>query len=50
MASLIIQDRITASHMEHESGNSLKDPSALKIEDFIPNDYEKNYIFDGLVH
>ena len=50
MASLIIQDRISANHMEHESGNSLKDPSALTIEDFIPNEYEKNYIFDGLVH
>ena len=50
MVSLLIQERISANHMEHKTGSALKDPEGLKMEDFIPNSYEKSYILDSLVH
>ena len=50
MASLFIQERISANNMEHQSGCALKEPDELSIEDFVPNQHEKEYMFDGLVH
>lgn len=48
MESLLIQDRINVNHMD--SGEPLKRPCDLKIEDFIPSQIEKDYVFQGLVH
>ena len=48
MASLWIQDRINANHMQHNEGMALKD--YLSIKDFVPSDKEKDYIFSALVH
>ena len=36
MASLLIQERISANHMEHVPGRALKDPESLSIQDFVP--------------
>ena len=48
MASLVIEGRLDATHMDHKSGRSLKDPDDLTIEDFIPSCYEKSYMLDSL--
>ena len=50
MASLWIQERISANHMEHKPGESLKEPFNLSIQDFIPSQKEEDYLFSGLVH
>ena len=50
MASLWIQERINANHMEHKSGRPLKEPETLSIQDFIPSEAEKNYLFSSLVY
>ena len=49
MASLFILERIRANHMEHETGKSFLDPSLLKTNHFIPNKYEKSYMFSRVV-
>ena len=49
MASLVIEGRVSAVHMDHKPGRSLKDPDELTIEDFIPSSYEKSYMLDSLV-
>ena len=48
MASLFIKDRINANHMD--GGAPVKLPDDLKIEDFVPSQTEKDYIFQSLVH
>ena len=48
MASMWIQERINANHMK--SGCPLKEPEALSIQDFIPSEEEKNYLFSSLVY
>ena len=50
MASLLIQERISANHMEHVPGRALKDPESLSIQDFVPSEKEKDYLFSSLVH
>ena len=50
MASLFVQERISANHMEHISGSALREPDSLSIQDFVPTQQEEDYIFDGLVH
>ena len=50
MASLWIQDRISANHMEHREGVALKAIENLSVKDFIPSETEKDYIFIALVH
>ena len=47
MASILIKDRVNVNHMD--SGKPLKDPVDLKIEDFVPTDLEKQYIFQSLI-
>ena len=47
MASLLIKDRINTNHMD--CGEPAKDVNELRIEDFIPTDAEKNYVFQSLV-
>ena len=49
MASMWIQDRINANHMDHCDGQPLKDIKDLTIKDMIPSDKEKDYIFRTLV-
>ena len=49
MACLLIKERMSANHMKHELGHSLKDPNDLQIEDFTVSEYEKAYIFERLV-
>ena len=48
MASVWIQDRINANHMDH-SGTPLKDIKDLTIEDMVPTDKEKDYVFRCLI-
>ena len=48
MASLLIKDRINANHMD--GGAPLKTPQEIMIEDFVPSDTEKDYIFQSLVY
>ena len=50
MASLWVKDRISANHMDHRPGVSLKDVSNLSIKDMVPSTDEKDYIFMSLVH
>lgn len=50
MASIWIQDRINANHMQNIEGIALKDIENLSILDFVPSEKEKNYIFRSLVH
>ena len=50
MASLWIQERISAEHMRHTRGQALKEPENLNIQDFVPSQLEENFIFTGLVH
>ena len=50
MASLWIEERISANHMDHMSGSSLKDPTNLTIQDFVPSQPEKDYLFTSLIH
>ena len=50
MASLFIQERMSANHMEHVPGTALKEPEELTIQDFVPTKHEDDYLFDGLVH
>ena len=45
MASLLIKDRINTNHMD--CGELAKDVDELRIEDFIPTDAEKNYVFQS---
>ena len=49
MASLWIQDRINANHMEHREGIAVKDIGNLSIRDMVPSEKEKDYIFRALV-
>ena len=49
MASLWIEDRVTANHMEHHDGMPLKDIQDLTISDFVPNEQEKDYVFQSLI-
>ena len=48
MASLFIKDRINPIHMD--GGVPLKAADDLKIEDFVPTEVEKDYVFQSLVH
>ena len=50
VASLLVQERISANHMDHKCGLSLKTQRELNIEDYVPTDYEKSYLLDSLVH
>ena len=50
MASIFIQERISANHMEHSPGSALKEADEMAIEDFVPTQHEKTYLFGGLVH
>ena len=50
MASLWVKDRISANHMDHRPGVSLKDVSNLSIKDMVPSEDEKDYILMSLVH
>ena len=50
MASLWIQERVLANHMDHKPGQPLKEPTNLSIQDFVPSQLEENYIFTSLVH
>ena len=50
MASIFIQERISANHMDHSPGSALKEADEMAIEDFVPTQHEKDYLFDGLVH
>ena len=50
MASLWIKERIDFNYMEHIPGCSVKNSTELSIQDFLPSDKEKDYIFVGLVH
>ena len=50
MASLWILERISANHMKHVPGQALKEHISLSIQDFIPSEDEKNYVFTSLVH
>ena len=47
MASMWIKDRIDVNHMD--SGKPVKDAADLKIEDFVPTEMEKDYVFQSLV-
>ena len=47
MASLWIKDRVNVNHMD--CGEPAKDAKDLKIEDYVPNEVEKDYIFQSLV-
>ena len=49
MASLWIEDRIDANHMEHREGESLKNIDSLSIKDMVPTEKEKNYVFRALI-
>ena len=48
MASILIKDRINVNHMD--TGEPLKAVADLKIEDFVPTEVEKDYVFQSLVH
>ena len=50
MASIWLQERVSANHMEHSSGKPLKQPIDLAIQDFVPTSEEKNYIFTSLTY
>ena len=49
MASLWIQDRINANHMESKEGISVKNVSDLNIMDFVASAKEKDYIFRAMI-
>ena len=48
MASILIKDRINVNHMD--TGEPLKAVADLKIEDFVPTEVEKDYVFQSLVY
>ena len=50
MASLWIQERVLANHMDHKPGQALKEPTHLSIQDFVPSQPEEDYFFTSLVH
>ena len=47
---MTIKDRIDANHMDHVPGRALKEAEDLRIEDFVPNSAEKDYLFSSHVH
>ena len=47
MASLWIKDRVDANHLD--SGEPVKQATELKIEDFVPTEVEKDYVFQSLI-
>ena len=49
MASLFIQDRIDANHMENREGVAVKDADNLSIKDMVPSEKELDYVFRALV-
>ena len=48
MASMFIKDRIDVNGMEF--GAPVKAAKDLKIEDFVPTENEKDYVFQSLIH
>ena len=48
MASVFIKDRVNVNHMD--GGAPVKKPEDLTVEDFVPSQLEKEYIFQSLVH
>ena len=47
MASIFIKDRIDVNHMD--VGAPVKDAEDLTIEDYVPTQVEKDYVFQSLV-
>ena len=47
MASMFVRDRIDVNHMK--SSEPVRSPADLKIEDFVPTESEKEYVFESLV-
>ena len=50
MGSLWVQNRVTINHMDSRQGVSVKSIQDLNIEDMVPTDKEKDYVFQSLVH
>ena len=50
MASLFIQERMSAKHMENVPGSALREPDELTIQEFVPTKHKDDYLFDDLVH
>ena len=50
MASLWIQDRINANHMDHREGIASKTVDQLTVTDMVPSEKEKDYIFQRLIN
>ena len=48
MASILIKDRIDTNHMNAKA--PVKDVTDMEIEDFVPTDVEKDYVFQSLVY
>ena len=45
MASIFIQERISANHMEHSPGSALKEADEMAIEDFVPTQHEGGLVW-----